>query len=337
MNGVSHIKKQAWHDFLTSLIDAYQIYAPIQKFNTLDYQHLTVEDIPNITYNLPKPITPLKIFFLPVKENVGAELSNSKPSIIIGCPACDLHALDILDEIYLKEPFTDPFYQQKRAQTILIGTDCHATQEHCHCTTYGIDPIPDKHADLLLSVMEDNVILEIKSQKGEALINNLSTTNAPSNKLINKLTTLRETVIHQLHEDHQQLPNYEKTRELIKSSDDFIWEKYSNTCVSCGACATICPTCTCFLLVDRPGFEKVRQIDACQLPGFARIAAGEDPLGSLSTRFKNRYLCKYVWKPEKFKSIACTGCGRCIETCIGNINKNELFMELNDEIKGRTL
>jgi len=39
-------------------------------------------------------------------------------------------------------------------------------------------------------------------------------------------------------------------------------------------------------------------------------------------------MCKYVWKPEKFKSIACTGCGRCIEACIGKINKNEIFMEL---------
>jgi len=331
MNEVGHIKKQAWHDFLASLINAYQIYAPIQKFTTLDYQAVVIQDLPNIIYNLPKPITPLKVFFLPVKENVTSELADSKPSIIIGCPACDLQALDILDEIYLKTPFTDTFYQRKREHTVLIGTDCHAAQEHCHCTSYGVEPVPDKHADILLSVMEDDVIIKIKSPKGKALIDNLLTTKAPSNELINQLTTLRKTVIHQLHEDHQQLPDYEKTGELIKNSKNTIWENYSKTCVSCGACATICPTCTCFLLVDRPGFEKVRQMDACQLPGFARIAAGEDALGTKSTRFKNRYLCKYVWKPEKFISIACTGCGRCIETCIGNINKNELFKELDNK------
>jgi ferredoxin len=39
-------------------------------------------------------------------------------------------------------------------------------------------------------------------------------------------------------------------------------------------------------------------------------------------------MCKYVWKPQKFGSIACTGCGRCIEACLGKINKNELFNEL---------
>ena len=34
--------------------------------------------------------------------------------------------------------------------------------------------------------------------------------------------------------------------------------------------------------------------------------------------------------PEKFSSLACTGCGRCIDACIGKINKNEIFMELEN-------
>jgi ferredoxin len=124
------------------------------------------------------------------------------------------------------------------------------------------------------------------------------------------------------------LPPYIATGKLIQSSDRDIWQKYSAKCVSCGACTTICPTCSCFLLIDKPGFEKVKQNDACQYPGFERVAGGEDPLQEISDRFRNRYLCKYYWRPRKFKSQACTGCGRCIEACIGKINKNELFMEL---------
>ena len=114
----------------------------------------------------------------------------------------------------------------------------------------------------------------------------------------------------------------------INGSGEEIWIKHSRTCVSCGACATICPTCTCFLLIDRPDFDKIRQLDACQYPGFEKIAAGEDPLLKRHARFRNRYLCKYVWKPEKFKAQACTGCGRCIDCCIGNINKNKIFTEI---------
>jgi len=124
------------------------------------------------------------------------------------------------------------------------------------------------------------------------------------------------------------MPGTEKTGTKIRESGKEIWKKYSSKCVSCGACSAICPTCTCFLLIDRPGFEKVKQLDTCQYPAFERVAGGEDPLKELSIRFKNRYMCKYVWKPERLNAIACTGCGRCIEACISKINKNELIMEL---------
>jgi ferredoxin len=131
-----------------------------------------------------------------------------------------------------------------------------------------------------------------------------------------------------LESANKDLPDYETTGKLIKEGKTIIWEKHSVRCVSCGACTTACPTCTCFLLIDKPGFEKVKQLDTCQYPGFERVAGGEDSLHDLHVRFRNRYMCKYVWKPEKFKSLACTGCGRCIEGCIGKINKNEIFREL---------
>jgi len=130
--------------------------------------------------------------------------------------------------------------------------------------------------------------------------------------------------------NNKALPDYELTGKLVTSAENGSWLKYSSNCVSCGACSAICPTCSCFLLVDRPGFEKVRLLDTCQYPGFERVAGGEDALHALSERFRNRYMCKYVWKPEKYDHKACTGCGRCIETCIGQINKNELFIELSN-------
>jgi ferredoxin len=143
----------------------------------------------------------------------------------------------------------------------------------------------------------------------------------------------RKAVRDELEQRNSAIPDYATTKQLVEDSPDEIWFKYAQTCVSCGGCATICPTCTCFLLIDRPGFEKVRQMDACQYPGFARVAAGEDPLRQRMVRFRNRYKCKYVYKPNRFESSACTGCGRCIETCIGGINKNELFVELAEANK----
>ncbi|MFO7935318.1 MAG: 4Fe-4S dicluster domain-containing protein [Bacteroidales bacterium] len=327
------ISKQNWDRFLKEIINENDLCAPLESEGNNEYQLIQEEkDISRIVYNHPKPTSPLKTFFLPVKENVTIDHSNQKLRIILGVPSCDLAGLGLLDEMYLQEPLVDPYYQSRRENTLLIGTDCHSTLEHCHCTSYGINPFPEVNFDLGLVRLDDQFYVYTGSEKGKAFINRyrdagfFSPVNGEAEK---KADAYRERTIEELKEKNSGLPGYEKTGELIRESGEEIWKKYSRTCVSCGACATICPTCTCFLLIDRTGFEKVRNLDACQYPGFERVAAGEDPLGERHIRFRNRYLCKYVWKPQGFESIACTGCGRCIEACIGKINKNELFEELS--------
>ena len=139
-----------------------------------------------------------------------------------------------------------------------------------------------------------------------------------------------QKVKRQLDLQNEGLPDYESSSRLIAEAAPAVWKRHASTCVSCGACSAICPTCSCFLLIDRPGFEKVRQVDTCQHPGFERVAGGEDPLGPLTERFNNRYMCKYIWRPAQHSLKACTGCGRCTETCIGQINKNEVIQALSN-------
>lgn len=331
MDTYRSLSKQEWEKTLTQLLNHYHIYAPLAWGENQDYERIDEDSVADIIYNRPKPASPLKTFFLPVKENIINTEKSDKKRIILGIPSCDLSGANILDEIYLDDVFVDPAYKKNRDESILIGSDCHTLQEHCHCTTYGIRPYPEENHDLTLSLVEDTIFMHINSDKGEQLvreIGNITQLSEPTENEIQEILDKRKAVEEELNRRNRDLPNYNATGDLINSSGDEIWKKYSETCVSCGACATICPTCTCFLLLERPGFEKVRHLDACQYPGFEKVAAGEDPLKELYKRFRNRYMCKYVWKPEKFESTACTGCGRCIEACIGNINKNELFMEL---------
>jgi ferredoxin len=331
MNNYYTISKQDWDKTLTNLVSKYDIFAPADYGENQDYELLDEKLIPSVIYNIPKPATPLKTFFSPVSENVVNIKKPEKKRIIMGVPGCDLAAMDIQDEMNLNRDYEDPAYKTHRDNTILIGTDCHTTQEHCHCTTYNIKPYPEKHHDILLSLNNDTIYLQTNTEKGESFVKEIQNhiqLNEPSENEIQTILNKRKEVEDKLNETNSQLPNYQKTGELVANSATDIWKKYCETCVSCGACATICPTCTCFLLLEKPGFEKVKHLDACQYPGFEKVAAGEDPLGELHKRFYNRYMCKYVWKPEDFESIACTGCGRCIECCIGEINKNELFLEL---------
>jgi sulfhydrogenase subunit beta (sulfur reductase) len=324
-----------WQKFLHHTFKEYNIYAPVENHGIIDYHLINVNDINNICYNRPKPVTPLKYFFLPVKENVVTDYEHEKKNIIIGIPSCDLEALNILDEIYLKEPFTDNYYKNRRENSILIGTDCYTILKNCHCNVYGVKPFPSSHFDISLSLIDDRIHLNINSDKAISIITQLkeqAEIRYSTNIDYDRIDSKRKNIENLLKKQNSSLPDYHETGELVQKADNSVWEDYSKTCVSCGACATACPTCTCFLLIDKPGFEKVRHLDACQYPGFERIAAGEDPLQKRSVRFRNRYLCKYVWKPAKFNSVACTGCGRCIDSCIGKINKNELFHEIAGKV-----
>ncbi len=330
MNQGFQIGKQEWLSFLLKQTGDYNVYVPVKSSNSIEYE-LFDNNRKDIAFNIAKPVTPLKTFFLPVKENVIIKKSIHNKNIIVGIPSCDLAAIDLLDKIYLDNQFVDQSYKINRENSILIGADCFEVQEHCHCVAYDINPYPEKNHDISTVSLNGEIIIFVQTEKGQELFQNLKANNtvkeAESEKL-KQIEAKRKEVKEILKKRNPALPNYKKTGELISKSKDDIWEKHSKTCVSCGACATICPSCTCFLLIDRPDFEKVRQLDACQYPGFERIAAGEDPLGKKILRFRNRYMCKYVWKPDKFNSTACTGCGRCIESCIGNINKNEIFVEM---------
>jgi sulfhydrogenase subunit beta (sulfur reductase) len=324
------IKKEEWDKTIEQLLLSYTIFASVENEYGVDYELIRPSYIQKISYNKPKPVTPLKNFFLPVKENVTShDKTDEKPVIILGIPNCDIEGLRLLDDIYLDKEFTDLFYKKRRDNTLLIASDCFGIQDHCHCSTYNIRPYSENGADLAIINLNGTIFLRIISAKGQEFAGKNPSLRSPENiDFISAIEMEHHATEELLSKLNIGLPDQIKTGELIIAPKEDIWKKHYANCVSCGACTTICPTCTCFLLIDKPGFEKVKQMDACQYPGFERVAGGEDALSELHNRFRNRYMCKYVWKPSKFSSPACTGCGRCIDACIGKISKNEIFMEL---------
>lgn len=326
------INREEWERLLIRLSDSGErLYAPVRTDGSFDYKPIQKENIGDIVYNEAKPISPLKIFFLPFRLNVSGEEKLPPRTIIIGAPSCDIEGLRLLDAIYVDEDYTDETYLLRRQNSIIIGAACHKTAENCHCTSYGVDPWPGAGSDMSMSMVNDSIILSAISEKGGELmkeIKKLATSVEPGDEDMAGITGLQESVATELRDMNDGLPGSSETGTLVKEAEPDFWKRHSSECVSCGACSAICPSCTCFLLIDRPGFEKIKQQDTCQYPAFERVAGGDDPLKELSVRFHNRYMCKFVWKPERFDVLACTGCGRCIDTCIAGINKNEVIMDM---------
>ena len=167
MNRIS-IPKHEWDERLLQLLSSFEVYAPVENEFSCDYMLLDADIISEAVYNKPKPVTPLKKFFLPVKENVTSGTVPAKPVAIFGAPNCDVMGLALLDMIYMDEEYTDPAYQERRENTTVIVADCLSIQENCHCTSYGIEPTGNEHSDLALALVDEMVILTIYNKKGES-------------------------------------------------------------------------------------------------------------------------------------------------------------------------
>ena len=86
----------------------------------------------------------------------------------------------------------------------------------------------------------------------------------------------------------------------------------------------MCPTCNCFTVTDRVvsqgETERTRIWDACALGGFTRMAGGHNPRKAVHDRRNRRFMRKLNhYFIQRELSVACVGCGRCVNVCHGNV------------------
>lgn len=99
---------------------------------------------------------------------------------------------------------------------------------------------------------------------------------------------------------------------------DSFWDDIGKRCIQCSGCNLVCPTCTCFGILDWRSTEQTerrRMWDSCQLSGFMREAGGHNPLGTAGLRTRRRIHHKLAADPLRWGEISCFLCGRCDITC----------------------
>ena len=119
-----YITNSNWTHFLQSLLRQFNIYAPVKHTPEISCWHkVTNENLSQIVLDSYRALSPTKGFFFPVKEEVTVE-PDSKKTIILGLKQCDIGHLKTLDAMFLGGDVKDPYYENKRKNTILISSDC---------------------------------------------------------------------------------------------------------------------------------------------------------------------------------------------------------------------
>lgn len=286
---------------------------------------------------------PLKSYYYPATQKVAVYPLEKKeedqfvPLVIIGSKACDIHALQIIDKVYAQGDYTDPYYTKARKEYILITTDCLEAGEFCYCTLMNNQPYPVKDFAMNISSLNGNYLIEVGSDKGKMTLEKYFRGYKKAHESqIKQRNKKRKEIEEAVQEKNKEFIYYRSHQESIeKHLKSPEWADLCKTCVECGTCTQICPTCYCFLLFDFPvedKFERIKVWDSCFFAGYSRMAGGLTPRLSLSERFKNRFYHKFDSFVTNFGIEACTGCGRCVEGCMGKIDLRRVLHELEKRI-----
>ncbi|HLD58285.1 MAG TPA: 4Fe-4S dicluster domain-containing protein [archaeon] len=305
------------------------VIVPVLNRNSAScFEELSDANAKNIFLDSRTWFSPKK-FFLPNREReflfekkassleIHETIKHSQ-KVIFGMRSCDLHALNVLDKLFLDFYGYDLLYRNKRHTTLTIGIDCKKESENCFCESMQTDK-PD-FFDLFFWEKKDGYFIEIGSERWEELYCKkfFEETRETKNKSAEKCKT--------------RLNTKELEKIFEKNFEHKIWESESERCLSCSACTQVCPTCYCFtikdfFLLDGKNSERYREWDSCQLQQFTKVHGGIFRQ-SRKSRLRQFVMHKLSYYKQEHNLHLCVGCGRCISVCPVQISLVQIAKEI---------
>lgn len=318
----------------------YKVYVPVKKGEQRFYKRY-IKFSDDIIIGEVRPFEPMKAFFTRAKEIVAEDFrpdtphADDKPFAIIGAKACDLKGFKVQDYVFKNHDYEDPIYIKAREENLIISADCTCAIDTCFCLSLNVKPHPQEDFDINLSEIEGGFVVEAVSEKGRAIINNNASLFQQARKeLISERDRIRKRVIKEIERNIEEndIPHQGLFKGIVERNyESEIWLEESKTCVECGACNTICPTCHCFFLADQKDEKRMARFrlwDSCLIKDFARVAGGANPRPKLWMRLRNRFEKKFAFFPNVADVYACTGCGRCVSACPAKIDIRKVLKRL---------
>ncbi len=274
-----------------------------------------------------------KDFFFPQVENlVNFKVQDKKIEIIdtrtemedyviFGVRACDMRSFEVLDRVYLQNP-VDSYYKNRRDHGTIITVACNRPQETCFCGSFDIDAA-DPSGDVSSWIVGDDIYFKANTGKGEKLIEKISSLTVESDdSMVENAKAAIRTMMDKLPIKEIGLDKI-SGRGLMDNFNSEIWDEVYKTCLGCGTCTFVCPTCQCFDVKEfktNEGVIRYRCWDSCMYKDFTQMAAGNNR-ASHKERFRQRFMHKLVYFPNNNDGMySCVGCGRCLRSCPASLN-----------------
>ena len=243
------------------------LYLPVEDAGQCLFEKWTPES--RVCLDCLNTVKSAKELFFPQSENLISfrvsgknidlveDRDPAEPFVVFGVRACDAKSFAILDSVFLSDP-VDTFYQSRRETGVVVTMACSAPEETCFCGTFGIDAAQPSGGDVTTWLTDSALYWNPETEKGEALTKLLGT-------LLEEASEKDETALEDRKEEIRsilaRLPlsglsvEYFSGDRLTTGLNDVFyapqWQELYQSCIGCGTCTFICPTCQIFVISTR--------------------------------------------------------------------------------------
>lgn len=276
------------------------------------------------------------------KKGSGFEVkSDADPApkyAFIGVRACELHAIQMQDKVFMGGTYQDPIYTGRRQDCLIIAVNCTQAAKTCFCTSMQTGPKVDDGYDLVLTEIIDETrhyfVIDCGSDAGADILKELNTNLAEQDDL--------QAVAIGVENAKKQMGRAVDVSDikdiLYRNYDNKRWADLEKRCLACGNCTMACPTCFCSSVEDVTDLtgkhaERWRTWDSCFTMDFSNIHGGS-VRASIGSRYRQWLTHKLATWLDQFGSSGCVGCGRCIAWCPVGIDLTEEVKAIRDSDEG---
>jgi len=306
------------------------------------YQPVKNDEQLSSIYLTDQPDASPKEYFLPRDDKLGEETAGAdcepadwqdQPRIFLGVRSCDIAGIELFDDVFIENDYIDPFYQQRRENSIIIGYSCSEKADNSFCQEVGVNPVDNDNVPLMLYQKEEGFFLKINDEdklKEMGILEKIENLADGTDEDLEALINVRQEAFKE--DDFtikSELPFPEK--EAFSSVN---WEEVTASCLGCGVCTFYCPTCFCFKFFWED-VEKNRAWDSCMFSLFTEHASGHNPRESQEQRWRQRLMHKFSYHPKNYQGEpGCVGCGRCVSKCPVNLDIRKVIAHFENSIVG---
>ncbi|MCW3490336.1 4Fe-4S dicluster domain-containing protein [Dethiobacter alkaliphilus] len=355
VTGPVRMPAAAMGDFVDSMIKQFPVVAPVAKGKEFVFRNVASGGELAEEYQ-PTILPPKKILQQPVETIFSFEKQQVQESkgqctslqgekicftddsadkgkkVLFGVRPCDVHSFFVLDEVFCGE-MSDPIYCETRQNTLIVAENCVTPCRSGFCYYLQTGPGLSRGYDLLLTKLDDQYLIEVGSDDGAELLSDMGMlSEAPGYMLDEKEERLGTA--------SRRLPKHILTRnldELLEANTEHpVWEELRQRCLGCGTCTMVCPTCFCYNVYDKLDLNlssgvRQREWDSCKLMEFSQVALGHNFRKDREARAQWRIYHKLLYQQQQFNKTGCVGCGRCIHSCVVDIDLTDVAATLGGE------